>query len=99
MRTGAKLASGICTANGASNNSVIKTKIPWITPDNGDTAPDLIFVAVRAMAPVAGIPPKNGVTILATPARSIPGYCYVCCSSSHLQQPLITVIQSHRALQ
>src|SRR2546428_2944598 len=33
----------------------------------GDAAPFLILVAVRAIAPVAGMPPKRGVTILAIP--------------------------------
>src|SRR5699024_7385405 len=37
------------------------------TPDQGLTAPLLMFVAVRAIAPVAGIPPNKGVMILAKP--------------------------------
>ena len=36
-------------------------------PETGDFAPDRIFVAVRAIAPVAGIPPTIGDTRLATP--------------------------------
>ena len=38
-----------------------------MTPDTGLTAPEPIFVAVRAIAPVAGIPPNNGVMIFAIP--------------------------------
>ena len=38
-----------------------------MTPDKGETAPLLILVAVLAIAPVAGIPPKRGVMILAIP--------------------------------
>src|SRR5699024_11396687 len=44
-----------------------KTKTLRKTPDQGLTAPLLMFVAVRAIAPVAGIPPNKGVMILAKP--------------------------------
>ena len=67
INTGAMLANGIWDANGANSNSVSSTNKPWMTPDILETAPDLILVAVRAIAPVAGIPPKNGVTIFAIP--------------------------------
>src|SRR6266704_3119387 len=36
-------------------------------PATGVLAPERTFVAVRAMAPVAGSPPKSGETMLATP--------------------------------
>ena len=36
-------------------------------PAIGDCAPERIFVAVRAMAPVAGSPPNIGEKIFATP--------------------------------
>jgi hypothetical protein len=36
-------------------------------PATGVRAPDRTLVAVRAMAPVAGSPPNNGETMLATP--------------------------------
>ena len=39
----------------------------WIRPATGERAPDRKFVAVRAIAPVTGMPPKSGATILATP--------------------------------
>jgi len=38
-----------------------------IIPAIGVRPPLLIFVIVRAMAPVTGIPPKNGTTMFATP--------------------------------
>ena len=36
-------------------------------PATGVLAPLLMLVTVRAMVPVAGMPPKKGVTKLATP--------------------------------
>ena len=39
-------------------------------PATGVLAPDRILVAVRAMAPVAGSPPKSGDTMFATPCAS-----------------------------
>ncbi|MNJ39451.1 hypothetical protein D3C77_343230 [compost metagenome] len=36
-------------------------------PEIGETAPFLILVAVRAIAPVAGMPPNNGAAIFAMP--------------------------------
>ena len=36
----------------------------------GERAPERTLVAVRAMAPVAGMPPKNGVTMLPMPSAS-----------------------------
>ncbi|MNG16707.1 hypothetical protein D3C84_1006450 [compost metagenome] len=47
--------------------STKKTTIPCMMPESGDVAPFLILVAVRAIAPVAGIPPKRGVTMFAMP--------------------------------
>src|SRR4051794_18491923 len=57
IKMGAILASGIYEAFGAKNSNTNKTTIPWIMPEKGETAPFLIFVAVLANAPVAGIPP------------------------------------------
>ncbi|MNW22330.1 hypothetical protein D3C71_2237430 [compost metagenome] len=54
-------------ANGANRMRIRNTTIPWMIPENGDTAPFLILVAVLAMAPVAGMPPNSGVTMLAIP--------------------------------
>ena len=36
-------------------------------PETGDVAPLRMLVAVRAIAPVAGMPPKSGTTRLASP--------------------------------
>src|SRR5699024_12248739 len=67
INIGAMLASGMEDASGANNIKVKSTNPLWKTPEYGLTAPLLIFVAVLAIAPVAGIHPKKGVTILATP--------------------------------
>src|SRR5699024_3437772 len=67
IKIGAILANGTCEANGANNKSVSNTNTLWNIPENGLIAPLFIFVAVLAIAPVAGIPPKKGVTILAKP--------------------------------
>ena len=45
------------------SNNVIACTIPAI----GVRPPFLMLVAVRAMAPVAGMPPNSGVTMLAMP--------------------------------
>jgi hypothetical protein len=45
-------------------------------PAIGVRAPDLMLVAVRAIAPVAGIPPNKGEAMLATP----------CATSSQLER-------------
>ena len=39
----------------------------WMIPATGVRPPLLMFVAVRAMAPVAGSPPKSGERIFAIP--------------------------------
>ena len=44
-----------------------RSTIAWTTPATGVRPPLVIFVIVRAMAPVTGIPPKNGTTTLAIP--------------------------------
>src|SRR5699024_439318 len=67
IKIGAMLANGILDAYGANNNKIANTKTLCKIPENGLTAPALILVAVRAMAPVAGIPPNIGVTMLASP--------------------------------
>ena len=36
-------------------------------PDTGPTAPERTLVAVRAMVPVAQMPPNNGEAMFATP--------------------------------
>jgi hypothetical protein len=41
-----------------NRTNMSRTVIPCIIPEKGDTTPFLIFVAVLAIAPVAGIPLK-----------------------------------------
>src|SRR5699024_7480702 len=67
IKIGAILASGMCEAYGANKSNVNKTNTLLKTPEQRLTAPLLIFVAVRAIAPAAGIPPNKGVMILAKP--------------------------------
>jgi hypothetical protein len=49
----------------------------WMIPATGDCAPERMLVAVRAIAPVAGSPPKSGEAIFATPCpiNSTLGLC------------------------
>lgn len=54
-------------ANGAANRSTSNNTSACTMPAMGVFPPFLILVAVRAIAPVAGMPPKNGVTKLAIP--------------------------------
>ena len=42
----------------------------WMIPATGVRPPFLTLVAVRAMAPVAGMPPKSGDAMLATPCAT-----------------------------
>ena len=39
-------------------------------PETGERAPERMLVAVRAMAPVAGMPPNSGETMLAIPCAT-----------------------------
>ena len=63
----ASTASGTCTASGAAASTTTTSVNACTSPDTGDVAPDRTLVTVRAMVPVAGMPPKNGTTKLATP--------------------------------
>src|SRR5690625_2884845 len=74
----------MCTANGANNNNVNKTNTLCVIAEIWLTAPALIFVAVLAIAPVAGIPPRRGVITLAIP----------CPTNSLLELCLLPVIPS-----
>ena len=47
-----------------------RTKIACIAAANGERAPARMLVAVRASAPVAAMPPKNGATMLPTPSAT-----------------------------
>ena len=63
---------------------MISSVTAWIIPAIGVLAPARIFVAVRAIAPVAGIPPNNGEARLAMP----------CATSSTLELCLVPLMLS-----
>ena len=65
--TPARQAIGIYCARGIRKRRIRRRIIAWITPAIGVLPPLLIFVIVRAIAPVAGIPPNRGATIFAAP--------------------------------
>ena len=57
-------------ASGAPTRRMTSSVTACTIPDTGEAAPDRMFVAVRAIAPVAGSPPKIGDAILATPCAT-----------------------------
>ena len=65
--TPARQAIGIYCASGIRNRKISSSTTAWMTPATGVRPPLLILVIVRAMAPVAGMPPNRGVTTLAIP--------------------------------
>ena len=66
-------------ASGAANNTIASSVSACIIPATGVCAPERMLVAVRAMAPVAGSPPKRGDMMLAMPwpTSSTLGLCFV----------------------
>ena len=63
----ASAANGTLCASGAATSMISSRAIACTTPAIGLVAPLLTLVTVRAMVPVAGMPPKNGVTKFAIP--------------------------------
>src|SRR3954447_196472 len=63
---------------------MMSSVIAWMTPATGVLAPARMFVAVRAIAPVAGMPANKGEAKLARP----------CASSSTLELCLVPLIPS-----
>src|ERR1700737_2268317 len=63
----ARTDSGMNRASGAANSTITSSVRAWIIPATGVFAPERILVAVRAIAPVAGSPPKSGEKMLAMP--------------------------------
>ena len=63
----ASAASGTWAASGAAISTIASKVAACTMPASGDAAPERTLVVVRAMVPVAGMPPKNGVMKLATP--------------------------------
>ena len=66
-RMPASTASGTCCARGATASTISKMVIACTMPATGEVAPARRLVTVRAIVPVAGMPPKNGATKFATP--------------------------------
>ena len=65
--TPARQAIGIYCASGMRNSRISSNTTACTMPATGVFPPLLMFAMVRAMAPVAGIPPNSGVAMLATP--------------------------------
>ena len=64
-----RTASGISWASGAANEQDGEQREGMNHPGDRRLAPERMFVAVRAMAPVAGMPPKNGESDVGDPLR------------------------------
>ena len=67
ISTADSAASGTYCASGAAASTTTSSVSAWIMPATGVRPPVRMLVAVRAIAPVAGMPPKNGATMLAMP--------------------------------
>ena len=63
----ASVASGISAAQCPRKSVMISRVRAWTMPATGVRPPLFTLVAVRAMAPVAGMPPNSGEATLATP--------------------------------
>src|SRR5713101_421716 len=59
--------NGMNFARGAAKTTMARRVRAWIIPDTGVFAPERMLVAVLAIAPVAGSPPKSGERIFAIP--------------------------------
>ncbi len=66
-RMPASAASGTLAASGAAASTTTSSVAECTMPATGLVAPERTLVTVRAMVPVAGMPPKAGATMLATP--------------------------------
>ena len=66
----AKVAMGISPAHRPKNKAMSNSVTEWVMPATGVRPPFLTFVAVRAIAPVAGIPPNSGDAMFATPCAT-----------------------------
>ena len=66
-RIAARHESGIYTAYGIRNRYMSRSTAAWMRPVTGLFPPLLMLAIVLARAPVAGIPPKRGVTMFAIP--------------------------------
>ena len=66
----ASVAIGMSAAHRPKKSVMTSSVTEWIIPATGVRPPFFTFVAVRAMAPVAGMPPNIGETMLATPCAT-----------------------------
>ena len=66
-RMPASVAIGMCAASGPATARTTSRVAACVRPAIGVVPPLRMLVAVRAIAPVAGIPPKSGDAMLATP--------------------------------
>ncbi len=66
-RTPASAASGIQATHCDASRITRSSAADWVTAASRERAPDRTLTAVRAMAAVAGIPPKNGTARFAMP--------------------------------
>ena len=62
-----KTPSGICETSGAASHTINNNPSACTIPATGLVAPFFTLVTVRANAPVAGMPPTKGITMLAKP--------------------------------
>ena len=67
MRTPARAASGICDITGPRMSIEAMSVSEWNTLTSLVFPPDLMATLVRAIAAVAGTPPKKGMSMLPTP--------------------------------
>ena len=63
----AREAMGRWPSSGAMARTADSTNTAWKAAASGERAPARMFVAVRAMAPVAAIPPKTGARMFPIP--------------------------------
>ncbi len=70
---------GTYATSGAAASTATRTVSECTTDANGDVAPARMLVAVRASAPVAAMPPKNGAAMLPRPSAtsSAFGSCFL----------------------
>ena len=66
-RIAASVAIGMSSASGASTSMIASRVAAWTMPATGVRAPLRMLVTVRAIVPVAAMPPKSGETTLAMP--------------------------------
>ena len=83
-RMPASVAIGMSAAQRPKHSVMSSSVSAWTMPATGVRPPFLTFVAVRAIAPVAGMPPNSGDTMLATP----------CATSSMLERCLPPIMPS-----